>query len=59
MDGRTNNLCCRVTPGLEMALAASTTAYGAQRNLIAVRAGFRFCPFCDIPEAALRAMPSG
>ena len=44
MDGRTNNLCCRVTPGLEMALAASTTAYGAKRKLSWNLAASGFAP---------------
>jgi hypothetical protein len=32
IDGRSANLFCLVKPGLEMALLASTTAYGATRK---------------------------
>ena len=45
MDGRSTNLFCGVKPGLEMALLASTTAYGVS------------CPtqpsalFPELPEA--------
>ena len=39
--------------------AVQTAAFGAERKLILDSPTFRFCPFCDIPEAALRTMPSG
>ena len=44
MDGGTNNLCCRVKSGLEMALLASTTAYGAERKHVTLPTDFRSPP---------------
>ena len=37
MDGRSANLFCRVKPGLEIALLASTTAYGASCSFLKAR----------------------
>ena len=44
MDGGTNNLCCRVKSGLEMALLASTTAYGAEQKHVSSPTNFRSQP---------------